>query len=100
MKLIIHSALMFLFITSFSFSQNDRLQEARKLIEQREFDLAKPILEFLYEEDNKNPDLNYWYGVFFLMQNKYDDAIDYLDIAIEGNQTNPVYYNMLAMLME
>ena len=95
MKLIIHSALILLFIASFSFSQNDRLQEARQFIEQRKFELAKPILEFLYDEDNKNPDLNYWYGVYFLMQNNYDDAIDYLDIAIEGNKNNPVYYNML-----
>jgi tetratricopeptide (TPR) repeat protein len=95
MKLIIHSVFILLFIASFSFSQNDRLQEVRKLIEQREFNLAKPILEFLYEEDNKNPELNYWYGVFFLMQNNYDDAIDYLDVAIEGNKNNAVYYNML-----
>jgi tetratricopeptide (TPR) repeat protein len=95
MKLIIRSTFLLLFIASFSFSQNDRLQEARELIEQRKFDLAKPILEFLYEEDNENPDLNYWYGVYCLMQNNYDDAIDYLDVAIEGNKNNAVYYNML-----
>jgi len=95
MKLFIKSLLILLFTTSYSFAQNDRLEEAKKFIENREFELANPILEFLYEQDDENPEVNYWYGVFSLMQNNYDDAIDYLDVAIEGDDKNHRYYNMM-----
>jgi len=95
MKILINSILFVSIIISFSFAQNDRLEEAKKFIENREFELANPILEFLYEQDDENPEVNYWYGVFSLMQNNYDDAIDYLDVAIEGDDKNHRYYNMM-----
>ena len=95
MKSFINAVLMLLFFVSFLFSQNDRIQEVKKFIEQREYDLAKPILEFLYEENEDNPEVNYWFAVLSLRQNNYDDAIDYLDVAIEGDKTNYLYYNML-----
>ena len=95
MKLIIQSVCVLFIFTFYLFSQNSRLEEAKKLIEQREFELAKPILEFLYEQDEDNPETNYWFGVFSLMQNNYDDAIDYIEVAIEGDNQNHLYYNML-----
>jgi len=95
MKLFLKSILYVLIVISFSSAQNDRLEEAKKFIEQREFELAKPILEFLYEENEENPDVNYWFGVYSLMQNNYDDAIDYFDVAIEGDENNYRYYYML-----
>ena len=33
--------------------------------------------------------------VYSLMQNNYDDAIDYFDDAIEADENNHLYYNML-----
>jgi len=95
MKSLINSLLLILFVVSFSFGQNDRIEEVKKFIEQREYDLAKPILEFLYEEDEENPEVNYWFSVLSLRQNNYDDAIDYLDVAIEGDKSNYRYYYML-----
>ncbi len=95
MKIFIKSFLIILIISSFSFAQDDRLDEAKKFIENQEFELAKPILEFLYEQDEENPEVNYWFGVSSLMQNNYDDAIDYFDVAIEGDATNHLYYNMI-----
>lgn len=95
MKSIINSLLLVLVTNSFLFSQNDRLEEAKKYIEQRKFDLAKPILEFLYEEDEENPEVNYLFGEISLRENKYDEAIDYFDVAIEGNDANYRYYYML-----
>jgi tetratricopeptide (TPR) repeat protein len=95
MKLFICSLLTLLFTISISFAQNDRLEEAKKFIEKREFELAKPILEFLYEQDEENPEVNYLLGEISLRQNNYDDAIDYLDVAIEVDKNNYLYYNML-----
>ena len=97
MKSFIKSVLILLFFVSFLFSQNDRIQEVKKFIEQREYDLAKPILEFLYEEDEENPEVNYWFGVLSLGQNNYNDAIDYLDVAIEGDKPNYLYYRPISV---
>jgi tetratricopeptide (TPR) repeat protein len=95
MRSITNSVLLIIVIVSITFGQNDRIAEAKKFIEQREYELARPILEFLYEEDEENPEVNYWYGVYSLLQNNYDDAIDYFDVAIEGNKNNHRYYYML-----
>ncbi len=37
----------------------------------------------------------YWLGFISLIENNYDDAINYLDAAIEGDENNHLYYNML-----
>jgi len=94
MKSAILIILLILIGTTVSFSQST-LKDVKKLIQERQFDSAKPILKSLYAKNDEDPEVNYWFGVYSLMQNNYDDAIDYLDAAIEENEKNARYHNLL-----
>ena len=72
-----------------------QLDRVSNLLGDRQITEAKVILEKLYKENDADPRVNYYLGVASLMENNYDDAIDYLDVAIEGDDINPQYYFML-----
>jgi tetratricopeptide (TPR) repeat protein len=64
----------------------------RSLIEAGEFENARNILRRQYVENDEDPQTNYWLAILALRDTLYDDAIDYLDVAIEGDDQNPDYY--------
>ncbi len=66
----------------------------RELINSKKFSEAKSILENRLETE-EYPELYYWLGIIALQQNEYNEAIDYLDEAIELDENNPRYYYML-----
>lgn len=78
------------------FAQNaEKIKEARELVNQQENDKAKTILNELYDQNDEDPEVNYLLAVLSLRDINYDDAIDYLDVAIEADENNHLYYYML-----
>ncbi len=74
---------------------DDKISRVSELLKNNRIADAKSILAGLYKENNKEPRVNYYLGVVSLRENNYDDAIDYIDAAIDGDNTNPQYYFML-----
>ncbi len=85
----------FLISSVLSAQIDDEINQVSRLLENNQKEEAKIILASLYEKNNKEPKVNYYLGVVSLMENNYDEAIDYLDEAIEGDETNPQYYFMI-----
>jgi tetratricopeptide (TPR) repeat protein len=65
------------------------------LINKREYNKAHDILTKQYTENDEDPQTNYWLAVLAIRDTLYNDAIDYLDVAIEGDENNAEYYFML-----
>ena len=86
---------LFCFVLLVFSQQNFSLSEAEKFLENREYAKAREILLKLHNQDDQNARINFLLGSIVLRENKYDDAIDYLDAAIEVEENNPEYYNML-----
>ena len=79
-------------LTAQETAQSDVIEE---LIQQQEFSKARDILMRQYVANDEDPETNYWLAVLALRDTLYDDAIDYLDVAIEGDENNAQYYYML-----
>ncbi len=65
------------------------------LINKREYNKARDILTQQYAKNEEDPQTNYWLAILAIRDTLYDDAIDYLDVAIEGDENNPDYYFLL-----
>jgi len=84
--------LTFCIFTNLLSQETSQLSDVPQLIEQREYEKAKSILRILYEENDENPQVNFYLGKIALRENNYDDAIDYIDDAIDADDDNPEYY--------
>lgn len=95
MKILKIVSLIILLTLSLIAQNSDQLAEVQQLVSQRENEKAKIILSKLYQENEEHPEVNYLLAVLSLREGNYDDAIDYLDAAIDVEENNPKYYNML-----
>ena len=66
-----------------SLIQNGRLTEARRILQQT------------YDENDEDPQTNYWLAYLAVNDTLYDDAIDFLDAAIDEDENNAEYYFLL-----
>jgi len=62
------------------------------LIRNGDINTARQILKSRYSENDDDPLTNYWLGVLALRDTLYDEAIDYFDVAIDGDEKNAEYY--------
>jgi tetratricopeptide (TPR) repeat protein len=60
-----------------------------------EISKARDILKDRYTENDEDSQTNYWLAALAIRDTLYDDAIDFLDVAIEGDENNAEYYFML-----
>ena len=65
------------------------------MIQRGEFARARDLLMRQYVKDDADPSTNYWLAILALRDTLYDDAIDYMDVAIEGDNNNADYYFIL-----
>jgi tetratricopeptide (TPR) repeat protein len=72
-----------------------KLDHAERLVTEGKNDSALIILEALYELNDEDPQVNYLLGTISLRKGDYDASIDYLDDAIDGDESNHRYYYML-----
>jgi len=95
MNMIIKSILLFGVFTSL-FAQNTfQADSIEKWIRNGQKDYAQNILLPLYEENDEDPEINYYLGRIALLDTLYDDAIDYLDVALESDENNTDYLYLL-----
>ncbi len=95
MKFFIFSITFIFFMFNLFGQDSEKIKEANKLVNEGELNKAKIILDDLYDKNDEEPEVNYLLAVISLRENNYDDAIDYLDDAIEADENNYKYYNML-----
>lgn len=87
---------LFLWLTSQILAQNITPADSiETLIQNGEFNQARDILKTNYAKDDEDPQTNYWLAILALRDTLYDDAIDFLDVSIEGDENNAEYYYML-----
>jgi tetratricopeptide (TPR) repeat protein len=85
-----------LWLTSQLMSQNNTTMDSIEgLIQIGEINKAREIVKDSYTKDDEDPQTNYWLAILALRDTLYDDALDYLDVAIEGDESNAEYYYML-----
>jgi len=85
-----------LWLTSQLMSQNNSTTDSvENLIQNGEINKAREILNGSYAEDDEDPQTNYWLAILALRDTLYDDAIDFLDVAIDGDENNAEYYYVL-----
>jgi tetratricopeptide (TPR) repeat protein len=56
---------------------------------------ARKLLQEKYDLNDEDPQTNYWLAYLAVDDTLYDDAIDYLDVAIESDENNAEYYFLL-----
>ncbi len=71
------------------------MQDAVKLVEQGQFQKAQEAFEALYKQDTKNPDYLYYLGYIALKQDRFDEALEYLNKAEKHNENDPRIYEAL-----
>ena len=89
---MIFSMTLFLSVSAQDFIPSDSIEV---IIQRGEFGRARDILMRQYVQDDTDPSTNYWLAILALRDTLYDDAIDYLDVAIESNDKNADYYFIL-----
>ncbi len=95
MKFFIFSITFIFFMCNLFGQDSEKIKVANKLVNEGELNKAKIILDDLYDKNDEEPEVNYLLAVISLRENNFDDAIDYLDDAIEADENNYKYYNML-----
>ncbi|RLD15601.1 hypothetical protein DRI50_03950 [candidate division KSB1 bacterium] len=73
----------------------EMLQEAINLYEQGQLNKAEDILDYLKNEDNKNPEVFYYLGCISLEKDEYEKAIDYLEKSIKIDNSQAKSYEKL-----
>ena len=95
MKRIIKTILLWGVCSSLIAQTNFQVDSLEKWIGDNQKDKVRKILLPLYEENDEDPVINYYLGRVALMDTLYDEAIDYLDVAIEGDEKNVDYLFLL-----
>jgi len=95
MNNIIRFILLFSLTTPL-FAQNSfETDEIDSLISSGQKKRAQDILLPLYDENDEDPVINYYLARIALIDTLYDDAIDYLDVALESDENNTEYLFLL-----
>lgn len=71
------------------------LEHIKQLVNRQHYEQARTLLEQQLEKNEDAPEINYWLGLIALRKNEYNDAIDYLDDAVDADASNSRYYLML-----
>lgn len=88
-----------MFVTSLVFAQGD-LERGRELFKNKRYNEAKPIFENIIRTDEAHAEANYCLGVIAMRQpGDLDQAIEYLEAAVENNESNAQYHFMLSGAM-
>ena len=95
MKIAFISFLLYSLFLSLNAQVNAPADSIETLIGNGNFSTAREILELRYDRDDEDPVTNYWLAVLALRDTLYDDAIDYLDDAIDVDESNADYYFLL-----
>jgi len=95
MKFTFLVMIIFCVVFTLTAQTNINTNSVETLINKGEIETAKKILSKNYEENDEDPQTNYWLAFLALRDTLYDDAIDYLDVAIEGDENNAEYYYLL-----
>jgi len=74
---------------------NTTTDSIESLMQNGDIDKARDILNDNYDKNDEDPQTNYWLAILALRDTLYDDAIDFLDVAIEGDENNAEYYYTL-----
>lgn len=86
------------FITIFANYSFADIQKVNKLIEEKQFDEAKKIIEQLLDGDKSNPQLLFINGVLLSELSQVDKAIKVFESLTKTHPTLPEPYNNLAVL--
>lgn len=97
MKLILYISFLTLWIIPLIAQQTPDYNQIEELLNNKEYDKVRNQLMRAYTEDDENPQTNFWLARLALADTLYDEAIDYLDVAIEGDEKNADYYFWLGM---
>jgi len=95
MKIILNLVILIILILPVfaqEFLPSDSIQA---IIQSGEFARARDLLMRQYVQDENDPSTNYWLAILALRDTLYNDAIDYMDVAIEGDTDNADYYFIL-----
>jgi len=95
MKIWLYLFLVFGISLSLNAQMNTTSDSIETYIRSGETTKARYILKDKYDKNDEDPVTNYWLGVLALHDTLYDDAIDYFDVAIEGDENNAEYYFQL-----
>jgi tetratricopeptide (TPR) repeat protein len=95
MKSIVIYVGLFILLTVLSAQDQQKIDQAERLVDAGMNDSARVILEELYALYDEEPRVNYLLGTLSLRKGDYDASIDYLDDAIDSDETNHLYYYML-----
>jgi tetratricopeptide (TPR) repeat protein len=96
MKTWIYGLLSLLSLQSVLFAQVD-LDKGRELFKNRKYSEARTIFEKITSESENHAEANYYLGWICLRsENNPEKAIDYLEKAIEANNSNAKYHLLLS----
>lgn len=73
-------------------------QKGIELFENGKYELAKEFFEQIIEENDKDPQANYYLGMTYYKLGDLDEAIDYCEEAAELDDNNPKYHFQLGQL--
>ena len=66
-----------------------KLKEARSLYEKKDFERAQKAAETVLESDDKNTDANEILAGCLIVSQKYQEAVDHLNTALDGRPNDP-----------
>lgn len=76
-------------------SQSPRIEEARKLYEERKLGEASAILKKVIEKDKDYAAAQYWLGRVAFDERRHEDAADFFEEAVDEDPTVADYHNWL-----
>lgn len=82
-------------VSSLVFCQTNRLDQAKNLFESRKYTEAKKILEAVDDDNKEYAEAQYYLGRIAYYEDKYEDALDYFEEAVEENDKVADYHNWL-----
>ena len=88
MRSVINILFVVVFVFPLTAQETDVIDPIQKLINDREYAKARNMVMPKYNEDDEDPQANYFMAQLALVDTLYDDAIDYMDVAIETDENN------------